>query len=169
MTDGHEHITWCEIICYFETIDLWVMQRNKYFRSIPSAINCNMLANLLHCNDTIDIQSTLTPKKKNMTWTPLWDGIVLHVRFLRRRLWKHTASLNFIHHHPNISEKDEYIILFLGRYFYAISLHYIATQKKAVQLICEAVSYPSSRERHLQMTVKSNGKSFSPGAVFHVG
>lgn len=28
MTDSHEHITWYKIICYFETIDLWVVQWN---------------------------------------------------------------------------------------------------------------------------------------------
>ncbi len=139
VTDSYEHITWYKIICYFETIDLRVTQWNKSLSEaspLQSILTCSpihcilmiwsiyLLRCWLHRNTLPLAREEYKKKKRQMTRILLWDDIVLYVWLPRRRLWRHTAPLNIIHH-LNISKKDEYIILFLGRYFYSVGSHYM--------------------------------------------
>ena len=115
MTDSCEHITWYKIICYFQTIDLWVTQYNKSLSEASpqqSILTCSPIRCILmmwsmyplwcwlHRNRA-SLSKEESNKKTNMTRALLWDDIVLYASFLRWRLWKHTAPVNIIHH-PNI-------------------------------------------------------------------
>lgn len=89
MTDSYGHITWYKIICYFETIDLWVTQWNKSLSEASlqqsilkwCPIHCILMIwsiYLLICwlhRNTVRIQKH-TQKKANMTRTLLWVDIV---------------------------------------------------------------------------------------------
>lgn len=152
MIDGYERITWYKIICYFETIDLCVTQWNKSLSeaSLQQSISaCSPIHRILIMWSIYFLRrwihrnmASLSRDKYNhiknptsMTRTVLWDDSVLCVRLLGWKSWKRKAPLNIIHHLNNY-KKDEYIMLFLARYFYVVRLytiflHYLATNRSS--------------------------------------
>lgn len=137
MTDSCERITWYKIICYFQTIDLWVTQYNKSLSEASpqqsiltcSPIRCILIMwsmYLLWCwlhRKRASLSREESNKKTNMTRALLWDDIVLYVWASwdgdcggTRLPW--TSSII-----QTSGKKPEYISLFIGMYFYISGSH----------------------------------------------
>ena len=137
MTDSCERITWYKIICYFQTIDLWVTQYNKSLSDASpqqsiltrSPIRCILMMwsmYLLWCwlhRKRASLSREESNKKTNMTRALLWDDIVLYVWASwdgdcggTRLPW--TSSII-----QTSGKKPEYISLFIGMYFYIAGSH----------------------------------------------
>lgn len=75
--DSYEPITWYKIICYSETIDLWVTQRNKPLSGASfAAIRFNPLSRSLHSNDVINTSSKMltTQRYSAILQTGTWKS-----------------------------------------------------------------------------------------------
>lgn len=184
MTDSYEHITWYKIICYFETIDLWLVQWNKSLSEASlqqsiltcSPIHCILMIQSIHLlmlttqKYSVIIQRRIQKYRKcDKNTTVRWHCFIC---VPQTEAVEAHSSPEYHSSSKHVEKKDKYIILFFGRRFYIVGSHYmppLTCNKKMVSLICKAANHPISGEHHLQMGSQVMESLFSPGAVFHVG